>query len=117
MSAIFRGDMSAAEVEYEMNEIQMENPQYFADWLENNMKVSVSNLETNEKSDSATFLINTTGIQNVFERILDKYQTMQQRKAFIHWYLREGMDEGEFQAAENALIDLISDYERCSDIV
>lgn len=34
------------------------------------------------------------------------------RKAFLHWYTGEGMDELELTEAENSLNDLISEYQR-----
>lgn len=38
-----------------------------------------------------------------------------ERKAFLHWYLGEGMDEAEFSEAENNMIDLISEYQQYQD--
>ncbi len=35
---------------------------------------------------------------------------MFRRKAFLHWYLNEGMDELEFVEAESNMNDLILDY-------
>ncbi|RZC36798.1 hypothetical protein BDFB_012336 [Asbolus verrucosus] len=40
---------------------------------------------------------------------------MFRRKAFLHWYLGEGMDELEFTEAESNLIDLISEYQQYQD--
>lgn len=36
---------------------------------------------------------------------------MFRRKAFIHWFLAEGMDEMEFIEAESNLNDMISEYD------
>ena len=46
---------------------------------------------------------NTTSIQEVFRRIADQYNAMFQRKAFLHWYTGEGMDEDEFSKAEGMI--------------
>lgn len=35
---------------------------------------------------------------------------MFRRKAFLHWYTGEGMDEMEFTEAESNMADLISEY-------
>ena len=35
---------------------------------------------------------------------------MFRRKAFLHWYTGEGMDEMEFTEAESNMNDLISEY-------
>lgn len=112
VAAIFRGHMSVTEVEHEMNNVQEENEKFFVDWLSNNMKIAVCNIPSRRKFDSATFIVNSTSIQEVFKKILEKYQKMQQRKAFLHWFLGEGMEEEEFSNAEKSLTDLISDYEQ-----
>lgn len=112
VAAIFRGHMSVTEVEHEMNNVQEENDQFFVDWLSNNMKIAVCNIPSRGLFDSATFIVNTTSVTEIFKKTLAKYQTMQQRKAFLHWYLGEGMDEDEFTMAEKSLIDLISEYEQ-----
>ena len=55
---------------------------------------------------SATFIGNTTAIQSVFRRIADRFSAMFRRKAFLHWYTGEGMDEMEFTEAESNMNDL-----------
>lgn len=112
VAAVFRGHMSVTEVEHEMNNVQQDNEKFFVDWLDNNMKISVCNIPSRGKFDSATFIVNTTTIEEIFTRFLSKFQRMQQRRAFIHWYLGEGMEEEEFGAAEKSLVDLIAEYER-----
>jgi tubulin beta len=37
---------------------------------------------------------------------------MFRRKAFLHWYTGEGMDEMEFEEAESNMNDLISEYQQ-----
>lgn len=40
---------------------------------------------------------------------------MFRRKAFLHWYTGEGMDEMEFTEAESNMNDLISEYQQYQD--
>ena len=40
---------------------------------------------------------------------------MFRRKAFLHWYTGEGMDEMEFTEAESNLNDLIAEYQQYQD--
>jgi len=40
---------------------------------------------------------------------------MFRRKAFLHWYTGEGMDEMEFTEAESNLNDLVSEYQQYQD--
>lgn len=37
---------------------------------------------------------------------------MFKRKAFLHWYTGEGMDEMEFTEAESNMNDLVSEYQQ-----
>ncbi|KAG7240762.1 hypothetical protein INR49_026534 [Caranx melampygus] len=45
---------------------------------------------------AATFIGNSTAIQELFKRISEQFTAMFRRKAFLHWYTGEGMDEMEF---------------------
>lgn len=38
---------------------------------------------------------------------------MFKRKAFLHWYTGEGMDEMEFTEAESNMQDLVAEYQQC----
>ena len=51
-------------------------------------------------------------MQDVFRRISDQFSVMFRRKAFLHWYTGEGMDEMEFTEAESNMNDLVSEYQQ-----
>jgi tubulin beta len=61
---------------------------------------------------AATFIGNSTAIQEVFKRISEQFTNMFRRKAFLHWYTGEGMDEMEFTEAEANMTDLVSEYQQ-----
>nr|XP_061798496.1 tubulin beta-4B chain-like isoform X4 [Nerophis lumbriciformis] len=58
---------------------------------------------------------NTTAIQEMFKRISEQFTAMLRRKAFLHWYTGEGMDEMEFTEAESNMNDLVSEYQQYQD--
>jgi len=60
----------------------------------------------------ATFIGNSTAIQELFKRVSDQFRAMFRRKAFLHWYTGEGMDEMEFTEAESNMNDLVSEYQQ-----
>merc|ERR1711909_206544 len=61
---------------------------------------------------AATFIGNSTAIQELFKRIGEQFTAMFRRKAFLHWYTGEGMDEMEFTEAESNMNDLVSEYQQ-----
>ena len=46
--------------------------------------------------------------KELFKRVSDQFTAMFRRKAFLHWYTGEGMDEMEFTEAESNMNDLVS---------
>ena len=66
-------------------------------------------------SISRNFLGNTTAIQEMFKRVSEQFTAMFRRKAFLHWYTGEGMDEMEFTEAESNMNDLVSEYQQYQD--
>ena len=53
----------------------------------------------------------------MFKRIGEQFTAMFRRKAFLHWYTGEGMDEMEFTEAESNMNDLVSEYQQYQDTV
>ncbi|VDN58688.1 unnamed protein product [Dracunculus medinensis] len=111
-AAIFRGRMSMKEVDEQMFNIQNKNSAYFVDWIPNNVKTAVCDIPPRGLKMAATFLGNSTAIQELFKRISEQFIAMFRRKAFLHWYTNEGMDEMEFTEAESNMGDLISEYQQ-----
>merc|ERR1719194_303509 len=49
------------------------------------------------------------------KRVAEQFTSMLRRKAFLHWYTGEGMDEMEFTEAESNMNDLVSEYQQYQD--
>lgn len=115
VAAIFRGRMSMKEVDEQMLNIQNKNSGYFVEWIPNNCKTAVCDIPPRGLKMSGTFIGNSTAIQELFKRISEQFTAMFRRKAFLHWYTGEGMDEMEFTEAESNMSDLISEYQQYQD--
>ncbi|XP_048002793.1 tubulin beta-2 chain-like [Leguminivora glycinivorella] len=115
VATMFRGRMSMREVDNQVMAIQNKNSSYFVEWIPNNLKVSVCDVPPRGLKMSATFIGNSTAIQEIFKRISEQFSAMFRRKAFLHWYTGEGMDELEFTEAESNMNDLISEYQQYQD--
>ena len=51
-------------------------------------------------------------IKDLFKKLGDDFTPLFRRKAFLHWYTNEGMDELEFTEAESEMSELVSEMER-----
>ncbi|XP_075017501.1 tubulin beta-3 chain [Calonectris borealis] len=115
VATVFRGRMSMKEVDEQMLAIQSKNSSYFVEWIPNNVKVAVCDIPPRGLKMSSTFIGNSTAIQELFKRISEQFTAMFRRKAFLHWYTGEGMDEMEFTEAESNMNDLVSEYQQYQD--
>jgi tubulin beta len=112
---MFRGSMSSKEVDDEMLKMVSKNSGYFVEWIPNNMKASICDIPPTGLKMSSVFIGNSTCIQEAWKRVAEQFAVMFRRKAFIHWYTGEGMDEMEFTEAESNLNDLVSEYQQYQD--
>jgi tubulin beta len=114
-ACMFRGRMSTKEVDEQMLNVQNKNSSYFVEWIPNNIKSSVCDIPPKGLKMSTTFIGNSTAIQEMFKRVSEQFTAMFRRKAFLHWYTGEGMDEMEFTEAESNMNDLVSEYQQYQD--
>lgn len=95
-AAMFRGQLAMRDVEERISEMQNAHSSAFVEWIPNNMKTAVCNVPPKGQKTAATFLYNSTAIQEAFKRFTDQFSAMFRRRAFLHWYTTEGMDIMEF---------------------
>ena len=97
--------------------VQNKNSSYFVEWIPNNIKTTICDRQLFGFKLVSAFIGNSTAIQDVFRRVGKQFTSMFKRKAFIHWYTNEGMDEMEFTDAEANMSDLISEYQLYQDFI
>ncbi|KAJ3223042.1 hypothetical protein HDU81_009451 [Chytriomyces hyalinus] len=116
VAAIFRGKLSMKEIEHQMLNIQLKNSSNFVEWIPNSCKTAVCDIAPRGLKMSGTFIGNSTAIQELFKRVQIQFTAMIRRKAFLHWYTGEGMDEMEFTEAESNMADLVSEYQQYQEL-
>lgn len=113
---LFRGLLSRKEVKDAMLNSKAQNNSYFVEWIPDNVQTTVFDIPPRALKMSATLLGNSTAIQQLFKRIGEEFTVMFRRKAYLHWYTGEGMDELEFIKAESAISDLVIEYQNYEDV-
>ncbi|KAJ4932317.1 hypothetical protein JOQ06_010741 [Pogonophryne albipinna] len=72
VAAVFRGRMSMKEVDEQMLNVQNKNSSYFVEWIPNNVKTAVCDIPPRGLKMAATFIGNSTAIQELFKRISEQ---------------------------------------------
>jgi tubulin beta len=114
-AAIFRGRVSTKDVDEQLLNAQNKNSSFFVEWIPDNIKSAVCDIPHRGLKMSATLIGNSTAIQEVFKRVGEQFSVMFRRKAFLHYYTQEGMDEMEYVEAESNMNDLVSEYQQYQD--
>merc|ERR1711981_385689 len=115
-SFVYRGSMTTQEVDDNIEKLQNKSTEDFVEWIPNNVKTSIVVTPPKSSAMSATYIANTTALKGIFRRLATQFGAMYRRKAFLHWYKNEGMDEMEFQEADKNVRDLITEYQDKQDI-
>merc|ERR1712232_954632 len=102
-------------VDDQMLSMVNKNSSYFVEWIPNNLKASICDIPPSGMKMSSVFVGNSTAIQEAWKRVADQFTLMFRRKALLHWYTGEGMDEMEFTEAESNMNDLVSEYQQYQD--
>uniref|UniRef100_T1HGX2 Tubulin alpha chain n=1 Tax=Rhodnius prolixus TaxID=13249 RepID=T1HGX2_RHOPR len=119
---LYRGDVTPKDINGAIALIKQKKNVQFVQWSPTGFKIGMNEqppaVDPKGKMASTTraccMLCNTTAIKEAWSNLNVKYHGMLKKRAFIHWYLKEGMDMEEFYSAQDDLLLLEQDY-NCLD--
>ncbi|TDG43774.1 hypothetical protein AWZ03_009806 [Drosophila navojoa] len=115
---LYRGDVAPNEINSALEGIKRSKSFRFVDWSPTGFKIGVSNMppvyvphgDLAPTSRACVAISNNTNIRIAWCRLVNKFDKLYQRRAFVYHYVGEGLEEGNFNEASENICQLVHDY-------
>ncbi|VDL98768.1 unnamed protein product [Schistocephalus solidus] len=115
---LYRGQIPIQEINSSIDTIKKRGLIGLVDWCPTGFKIGVvptlpaviKASGIGKTNRQLTALYNSTLIVSPLRSNLHKFRVLLSKKAFVHWYLQEGMEQGEFQECMEDVLNILQDY-------
>lgn len=115
---LYRGNVDSTDVNSSIADIKSKRGIRFVDWSPAGFKIGINskppmvveNGDLGKVSRGVSMLASTTAIAQAWANIDHKFDMMFAKRAFVHWYASEGLEESEFMEARENMAALEMDY-------